>query len=90
MADAQIKARVELSLYANKVLAMLKAKYGLRDKSEAINKFAELYGEEIVEMDAKEEYIKEMIKGVNEHIKKYGYKSMSSEETDKLFEIGNV
>ena len=87
MENAQIKARVELSPYANKVLAMLKAKYSLKDKSEAINKFAELYGDEIVEKEAKEEYIKEMINGVNEHIKKYGYKSMSSEDLDNLFEM---
>ena len=84
MENETISARIEISPYTNKVLAVLKAKYGLKDKSEAINKFAEVYGEEIVERDAKEEYIKEMIAGVNEHIKKYGHKAMSFEELDSL------
>lgn len=83
----QISARVELSPYANRVLAVLKAKYGLKDKSEALNKFAELYGDEVVEKNAKEEYVKEMIEGVNAHFKKYGRKSMSIEELDKLCEV---
>lgn len=87
MEQKLISARVELDSYTNKVLAMLKAKYGLKDKSEAINKFAELYGEDIVEKEAKEEYIKEMILGVNEHIKKYGHKTMSFEELDALCEV---
>ena len=74
MKQELISARVELDNYTNKVLTMLKAKYGLKDKSEAINKFAELYGDEIVEKEANEEYIKEIIAGVNEHIKKKGIK----------------
>ena len=80
-------ARVEIGEYTNKVLAVIKAKYGLKDKSEAINKFAELYGDEIVEREAKDEYIKEMIKGVNEHFKKHGHKNMSIEELDALCEV---
>ena len=87
MSNAQISARVELSPYTNKVLKMLKAKYDLKDKSEAINKFTELYGEEVVEKEANEEYIKEMIRGVNEHLKKYKNRRMSSEELDALFEV---
>ena len=85
MNQKNISARIELNSYSNKVLAVLKAKHGLKDKSEAINKFVEIFGEEIVEKDSSEAYLKEMIKGVNEHIKKHGYKSMSSEELDRLF-----
>ena len=87
MEEQTISARVELNPYANRVLAVLKAKYDLKDKSEAINKFVEIYGNEIVEKEANEEYIKEMIVGVNEHIKKYGSKTMSSEELDALCEV---
>ena len=87
MEEQKISARVELNPYVNRVLAVLKAKYGLRDKSEAINKFVELYGDEIVEKEANEEYIKEMIAGVNEHIKKYGFKTMSFDELDALCEV---
>ena len=87
MENKMITARVELDEYANKVFAVLKAKYGLNDKSEAINKLVELYGEDIVEKEANDEYIQDMIKGVNEHIKRYGHKKMSFEELDALCEV---
>ena len=80
-------ARVELGEYTNKVLAVIKAKYGLKDKSEAINKFTEIYGDEVVEKDAKEEYIKEMIRGVKEHFKRHGHRAMSIGELDALSEV---
>ena len=86
MEQEKISARIEMNPYTNKVLAVIKAKYGLRDKSEAIDKFAEIYGEDIVEKEAKEEYIKEMIEGVNEHLRKYKNRKMSLKELDALFE----
>ena len=87
MENKMITARVELDEYTNKVLAVLKAKYSLNDKSEAINKFVELYGDEVVEKEANDKYIKEMINGVNEHLKKYKNRRMTSKELDVLFEI---
>lgn len=80
-------ARIEINAYANKVFAVLKAKYGLKDKSEAINKFAELYGEELVEKEANEEYVKKMIDIANNHMKKYGRRTMTFEELDALCEM---
>ena len=80
-------ARVELEKYTNRVLTIVKAKYDLKDKSEAINKFVELYGDDVVQKEAKEEYIKEMIKGVNEHFKKHGHKNMSIKELNALCEV---
>ena len=35
--------------YTNRVLGVIKEKYGLRDKSEALDKFAEMCGDEFVE-----------------------------------------
>ena len=87
MENNSVSARIDISPYTNKVLTILKAKYSLKDKSEAINKFAELYGDEIFERDAKEEYVKDMINGVNQHIKKYKNRKMTSEELDTLFEV---
>ena len=43
-----VYARVVLNDYTNKVLNVIKAKYGLNDKSEALNKFADLYGKKEV------------------------------------------
>ena len=87
MEPQNVSARVEINGYANRVLGVIKAKYGLNDKSEALNKFVEMYGDEIVEKEAKEEYVKEMIKGVKEHIEKYSYKSMNDQELVSLFNV---
>lgn len=84
MGDQTISARVELNDYANRVLGMIKLKYGLKDKSEALNKFIELYGHDILEREATEEYIKKIIEISKNHFKKYGYKKMSLQELDKL------
>jgi hypothetical protein len=82
-----VSARVELNPYSNKILAVLKAKYGLKDKSEAINKFVELYGDEIVEKEANEDYIKNIIEITNRHLAKYNDINMSLEELDRLCEV---
>ena len=84
MENQKVSARVELGDYANKVLGIIKIKYGLKDKSEALNKFIELYGDDILEIDATEEYAKKVITISNKHFKKYGYKKMSLQELDKL------
>ena len=87
MNEKTISARVELSPYANKILAVLKAKYSLKDKSEAINKFVEIYGDEIVEKEANEEYVKKILEVTNKHLSKYKNKKMSLEELDALCEV---
>lgn len=82
-----VYARVRLDEYTNRVLNVIKAKYDLRDKSSAINKMADLYGDEVVEKEASEEYIRGLDRMYYEHIKMYGYKRMSLEELDKLCEL---
>lgn len=77
-------ARLSLSDYSNKILNVIKARFGLRDKSEAINRFIEMYGDEIVEKEAKEEFLKDVIKSCDAHIKKYGNRKMSVKEIDRL------
>ncbi len=85
--EKMISARVELDDYANRVLGIIKIKFGLRDKSEALNKFIELYGEEIMEKEASEEYAKKIIILVKKHFEKYGNKKMTLQELDKLCEV---
>jgi len=82
-----VLARVELDDYTNKVLGIIKIKFGLRDKSEALNKFIGLYGEEIMEKETSEEYINEVIDLVKRHFGRYGNKKMTLQELDKLCEI---
>ena len=57
-----VKALVNISDVANRVLNIIKAKYGLNDKSEAINKMAEEYQDEILEPELRPEFIEETLK----------------------------
>lgn len=84
MENSNVTARIELGEYANKVLGIIKIKYGLNDKSEAINKFIELYGDDILELEASEEYTKKVVELSNKHLKKHGLKKMNVKELDKL------
>ena len=56
------KAMIHISEKANRVLNILKAKYGLRDKSQAINKMADEFGEILLEPQLRPEYIKTLKK----------------------------
>lgn len=80
-----VDARVKLSPYANRVLTVVKAKYDLKDKSAALNRFVELYGTNEVEPEVKESYVKKILEIEKEHFEKYGYRKMSDRELDKLF-----
>lgn len=80
-----VDARVILSRYSNRVLAVVKAKYDLRDKSEAINKFIETYGSSEVEPEVKESYVKKLLEIEKEHFERHGYRKMSDRELDELF-----
>jgi len=80
-----VDARVSLSKYSNQVLAVVKAKYDLNDKSQALNRFIETYGENELEPEVKESYIKKLLEIEDEHFKKYGYRKMSCKELDELF-----
>ena len=75
-----VDARVSLSNYSNRVISVVKAKYDLKDKSEALNKFVEMYGVEEVEPEVKDSYLKKIFEIEEEHFKKYGYKHTSVKE----------
>jgi len=57
-----VQALVNISERANRILNIIKAKYGLRDKSEAINKMAEEYELQILEPELRPEYIEKLEK----------------------------
>ena len=80
-----VDARVSLDKYSNKVLTVVKAKYELKDKSEALNKFVKLYGHNEVDPEVKEEYVKKVLKIAEDHYKKHGYEKMDDKELDRLF-----
>ena len=77
---------MKLNPYTNRVLAVVKAKYDLRDKSEALNKFVEEHGVEEMEREVKESYIRKLDAIEKDYFMKHGTgKSMTAKELDELF-----
>lgn len=61
-----VKAIVEISEEANRILNVVKAKEALRDKSDAINLVVSIYGQEILEPQLRPEFIKEILESQKE------------------------
>ncbi|KKG00844.1 DUF2683 family protein [Methanosarcina mazei] len=57
-----VQAIINIDERTNRILNIIKAKYGLKDKSAAIIKMAEEYEEEILEPELKPEYIEKLKK----------------------------
>jgi len=57
-----VKAIININENTNRLLNILKAKYGLKDKSEAIERMAEEYEEEILEPELRPEYAEKIKK----------------------------
>ena len=85
-----VAMNLHVSEYASRVLGVVKEKFGLRDKSEAMDKFAEMFGDEFIDKEAKDEYIKKIIEIEKRHIAKYNQKKMTLAEFDRLCGISNV
>ncbi len=79
-----VKAIVEIDEEANRVINILKAQYGLRDKSQAINEMAKQYKVLVLESEVRPEYLKKLDKihkepiirigNVDDFKRKYGLK----------------
>ena len=67
-----VKAIVEIDEEANKVINILKARYGLRDKSQAINEMAKQYKEIVLESELKPEYVRRLMDVEKEPIVRIG------------------
>ena len=52
-----VQAIIKIEEQTNRVLNIVKAKFGLKDKSEAIDRMAQQYEEMILEPELKPEYI---------------------------------
>ena len=57
-----VKAIININNDANILLNIIKAEYGLRDKSQAINKMAEEYKEIVFEPKVKSSYLRKLKK----------------------------
>jgi len=57
-----VKAMVDIDPRTNQVLNIVKAKYSLKDKSEAIDKVVEIYEVEMLEPELKPAFVKKIKK----------------------------
>jgi len=67
-----VQAIINITDHANMVLNVLKAKYGLRDKSETINLMVEQYEQELLQPELRPEFIEKMKQRAKEPIVKIG------------------
>lgn len=67
-----VKAIVEIDEQANNVINVLKARYGLKDKSQAINEMARQYKKLVLESDIRPEYVTKLKKIQKEAIIRIG------------------
>jgi len=74
-----VQAMINIDENANRVLNIVKAKHGLKDKSEAINLVVEKYEENILEPTLRPEYKEKLIKIMKG-------KHLSREEFEKTVE----
>lgn len=63
---------MEIDEEANRVINILKAHYGLKDKSQAINEMAKQYREIVLESELKPEYMRRLVKIQKEAIIRVG------------------
>lgn len=65
-----VQAIVKLSDHANRVLNVVKAKYGFKDKSQAIEQMALEYEQEILEPELRPEFVESVLKAQKGKFKK--------------------
>ena len=80
-----ISMNITVGEYANRVLGVIKEKFGLRNKAEALDRFADMFGEEFVEKEVKEELVSQMVKDCEKWEKTHNFKrKMTIKELDAL------
>jgi len=77
-----VSAIINISEDTNKILNIIKAKYGLKDKSQSIDVMAQEYGKTILEPQLRPEYVKRLKKILKQKTKHYA----SFEEMMKEYE----
>ena len=67
-----VQAVINISEHTNRILNILKAKYGLKDKSESIDLMAEQYEEDVLEPELRPSYVRKMRRRMKEKTIKVG------------------
>lgn len=83
-----VSMNLKVSDYASRVLGVIKEKYGLKDKSAALERFADMYGDEFVDKKVSEKYLQKIMRIEEEEKRKHPNRRMTDKELDKLFGKG--
>lgn len=75
---------MEMDDYTARVLDVIKGKFGLKNRSEALKKLALEAGNDYIELAPNEMVLKELDEIYESHKKKYGKRAMSDSELKKL------
>ena len=75
--------RFDLDPYSVRVLDVIKGKFGLKNKNEALRKMMEVHGEQYAEMQVEEKILRDLDQTFKEHQKKTR-RSMTDKELDTL------
>ncbi len=84
MLNNVVNLNLKISNYGNRVLGVVKEKYGFKDKSHALEKILDIYGDDFVEKEVKDEFLKEVIDDVEKMKKEKRKASASFDELDRL------
>ena len=81
------QSRLELDNHTLKVLDVIKGKYGLKNRSEALTKLAKDTGEKYVSQISNELVLRELDEVYETHKKENSNRTMSLEELDNLLDL---
>ncbi len=82
-----IQTRFELDNYTTIVLDVVKGKYGLSNRNEALQRMVLEFGSEFVEPSLNEETLIELDNTYEEHMKKHPNRTMTNKELKELLDI---
>lgn len=80
-----IALNLKVDAYTRKVLGVIKEKYALNDMGEALDKLAHTHGDEYVEHEASDEYVKKILAIEKDHFERHPKRRMTRKEMDELF-----
>ena len=81
------QARLEMDDYTARVLDVVKGKFGLKNRSEALRKLALEAGDDYVELAPNEMVLKELDAMYASHMKKHPDRTMKNAELKKLLRL---
>jgi hypothetical protein len=81
------QARLEMDDYTVRVLDVVKGKFGLKNRSEALRKLALEAGNEYIELAPNEQVLRELDEIYEDHKKRHPDRTMTHTELKKLLGI---